>query len=191
MSDHPLRDGFEEEALPHLDAVYHFALRLTAGRSAAAEDLVQEAFLRALRSWNTYQRGTNCRSWLFTITRNAFLRRGERSDRRPEIAESDLGVEVTALAAKSLFSHGRGSDPEGAFFDSFVDAEVMEAVDRLPAVFREAVALSDLEGLSYGEVAEVLHLPVGTVKSRLHRGRRILQRELRDYALETGFLTAA
>lgn len=191
MAESHFREGFEEEALPHLEAVYRFALRLTAGQSAAAEDLVQETFLRALRSWVTYRRGTNCRSWLFTITRNAFLRRTEHQDRRPDVAEADVGVEVTALAARSLFSDGTGADPERTFFDSFVDARVLRALDRLPLAFREAVTLSDLEGMSYGEVAEVLHLPVGTVKSRLHRGRRILQRELRDYALETGFLAAA
>lgn len=188
MTEPGVREGFAEEALPHLDAVYRFALRLTAGRSAAAEDLVQETFLRAYRSWGTYRRGSNCRAWLFTICRNVFLRREERHQRHPEIPESEIDAEVEALAATTVFSEVASADPERAFFDSFVDEEVMSAVDRLPEVFRETVVLSDLEGLAYAEVADVLALPVGTVKSRLFRGRRILQQDLYRYAVEMGYI---
>lgn len=183
-----MREGFSEEALPHMDSVYRFALRLTAGRSAAAEDLVQESFMRAYRSWATYRRGSNCRAWLFTICRNVFLRREERRGRHPEIAESDIDAEVEALAATTVFSEVDSADPERAFFDSFLDREVVEAIDRLPESFREAVVLSDLEGLTYAEVAEVLSVPVGTVKSRLFRGRRILQQDLYRYAVEMGYV---
>jgi RNA polymerase sigma-70 factor, ECF subfamily len=179
------RPGFAEEALPCLDAVYRFALRLTGGDTAEAEDLAQETFLRAYRHWDTYQRGTSARSWLFTITRNTFLRRRERAARRPETPASDLPFEVADVAASSIF----GSDitpPDRQFFDSFIDADVIRAVENLPPDFREVVVLSDVEGLSYAEIVAVTGAPLGTIKSRLYRGRRQLQRALFDYAVETG-----
>ncbi len=182
------RRGFTEEALPHLESVYRFALRLSAGREAEAEDLVQDTFLRAYRSWDTFRPGSNARAWLLTICRNVFLRAEERRGRTTEVPESQIDADVEALAATAVFSEVEAADPERAFFDSFVDEEVMRAVDALPAPFREAVVLSDLEGLSYPEVAEVLELPVGTVKSRLFRGRRLLQQALYGYALEMGYV---
>jgi RNA polymerase sigma-70 factor (ECF subfamily) len=182
------KPGFTEEALPQLDSVYRFALRLAAGREAEAEDLVQDTFLRAYRSWDTFRPGSNARAWLLTICRNVFLRGEERRGRRPEVTESQIDADVEALAATAAFSEVEAADPERAFFDSFVDEEVMRALDALPAPFREAVVLSDLEGLSYPEVAEVLDLPVGTVKSRLFRGRRLLQQALYGYALEMGYV---
>lgn len=181
------RPGFEDEALPWLDAVYRFSLRLT-GNEAEADDLTQETYLRAYRHWDTYTRGTSCRSWLFTICRNAFLRGRERRDRRMESFESELDVAVEAIASAEVLAEIRNEDPERRFFDSFIDAEVDAAVTRLPDEFRQAVVLSDLEGLSYAEVAEVLEVPVGTVKSRLYRGRRLLAAALRDYATEMGYI---
>ncbi|MDP9348445.1 MAG: sigma-70 family RNA polymerase sigma factor [Gemmatimonadota bacterium] len=188
MTDAIPKPGFTEEALPHLESVYRFALRLSAGREAEAEDLVQDTFLRAYRSWDTFRPGSNARAWLLTICRNVFLRAEERRGRTPEVPESQIDADVEALAATAVFSEVEAADPERAFFDSFVDEEVMRAVDALPAPFREAVVLSDLEGLSYPEVAEVLELPVGTVKSRLFRGRRLLQQALYGYALEMGYV---
>jgi RNA polymerase sigma-70 factor (ECF subfamily) len=181
------RAGFEEEALPWLDAVYRFSLRLT-GNEAEADDLTQETFLRAYRHWSTYTRGTSCRSWLFTICRNAFLRGRERTDRRMESFESELDVAVEAMAGAKVLAEIRNEDPERRFFDSFIDAEVDAAIARLPDEFRQAVVLSDLEGLSYNEVAQVMDVPVGTVKSRLYRGRRLLAAALRDYATEMGYI---
>lgn len=183
-----LKPGFEEEALPWLDAVYRFALRLNAGDVDRAADLVQETYLRAYRHWETYTRGTSCRSWLFTIARNTFLRGEERLGRRPEIADADLDVDIEAVAGAEMLAGMRAADPERAFFDSFVDEEVLAAVERLPSEFREAVVLSDLEGLGYGEIAGILDVPMGTVKSRLYRGRRLLAKALRDYAVEMGWL---
>lgn len=182
------KPGFEEEALPWLDAVYRFSLRLSGGDTDRANDLVQETFLRAYRHWDTYTRGTSCRSWLFTICRNAFLRGEEQRGRRPEVLDSELDFNAEAVAATIALDELRSADPERSFFDSFVDEQVLDAVQRLPPEFREAVVLSDLEGLSYNEVADVMHVPVGTVKSRLYRGRRMLGRELRDYALEMGWI---
>lgn len=182
------REGFVEEALPHLDAVYRFALRLCQGRQSDADDLVQETFLRAYRSWHTYRRGSDCRSWLLTICRNQFLRGARRRSQTQEVPASQIDADVESLAATAVFSAVESADPEREFFDSFVDEEVLAAVDRLAQPFREVVMLSDLEGLSYQEIAQVLDLPVGTVKSRLFRGRRILQAALYEYALEMGYV---
>jgi RNA polymerase sigma-70 factor (ECF subfamily) len=181
------RPGFAEEALPWLEAVYRFSLRLT-GDVSEAEDLTQETFLRAYRHWNTYTRGTSARSWLFTIARNAFLRARETTDRRRESLISELDADLEALTSAETLAELQLQDPERSFFDSFVDAEVDAAIAKLPDEFRDAVILSDLEGLSYNEIAEVLAIPVGTVKSRLYRGRRLLARALRDYATEMGYI---
>jgi RNA polymerase sigma-70 factor (ECF subfamily) len=182
--------SFEEEALPHLDAVYRFALRLT-GSAADAEDLVQETFLRAYRSWEQYTPGTSAKSWLFTICRNTFLRQRERERRRDEVVEraareSD-GPSVPG-GELPLFMPAAQSDPEGELFRDMIDESILNAIERLPADFRDAVVLSDLEGLSYAEIASVLDIPVGTVKSRLFRGRRLLQQELYSYAIEEGYI---
>jgi RNA polymerase sigma-70 factor (ECF subfamily) len=181
------KPGFLEEAVPHLEAVHRFALRLTGGNEDEAGDLVQETFLRAYRSWESFQRGTNSRAWLFTICRNVFLRTREKRGRTPEVP-ADAEPEVEALAVTAGVWEAMHADPERAFFDSFVDADVLREVDRLPEPYREAVALVDLEGFNYAEASEMLKLPVGTVKSRLYRGRRLLQQSLYEYALEMGYV---
>jgi RNA polymerase sigma-70 factor (ECF subfamily) len=182
------KPGFAEEALPWIDAVYRFALRLTRGNEDRAHDLVQETYLRAYRHWETYTPGTSARSWLFTICRNVFLRGEEQRGRRRETLESELEYNTEAVASAVALDEIRSVDPERAFFDSFVDDEVLAAVEQLPDEFREAVVLSDIEGLSYNEIAEVLAVPIGTVKSRLYRGRRLLGQALRDYAVDMGYL---
>ena len=181
------KPGFAEEALPHLEAVHRFALRLTAGSEDEAGDLVQETFLRAYRAWEGFQRGTNARAWLFTICRNVFLRAQEKKGRQPEVV-ADVDPASESLAAAVAAGEVLAADPERAFFDSFVDEDVLRKLDALPAPYREAVALVDLEGFSYGEAGEMLGLPVGTVKSRLFRGRRLLQQSLYEYALEMGYV---
>ena len=181
--------SFESEALPHLDAVYRFAFRLT-GSSADAEDLVQETFLRAYRSWHRYEPGTRAKSWLFTICRNAFLRQRQHDSRRAEVMQkavqgngnSDIGAETV------LFMPAYQQDPEGTFFFSVIDRTILEMIDRIPAEFREVVLLSDLEGLSYADIAQVLVVQIGTVKSRLFRGRRLLQEKLYSLATESGYV---
>jgi RNA polymerase sigma-70 factor (ECF subfamily) len=182
--------GFEEEALPYLDAVYRFVLRLSGSRDVA-EDLVQETFLRAFRSWNQYTTGTAAKSWLFTICRNVFLRGRERGQRHDEIVEANVGRSGPAAGSVNpVWSSLMGVDPEGEFFDSLVDDRIIEAIEALPKEFRTAVVLSDVEGLPYAEIAELMELPIGTVKSRLFRGRRQLQQVLYDYAVEHGYIPA-
>ncbi len=182
--------GFEEEALPHLDAVYRFALRLS-GAPDQADDLVQETFLRAYRSWGQYTRGTAAKSWLFTICRNVFLRGRERGQRHEEIVAETV---VPSLPGQSPSDPGwvsaLGIDPEGDFFKSIVDDRIVQAIEALPEEYRTTVVLSDLEGLPYADIAELMEVPVGTVKSRLFRGRRRLQQVLYDYAIEMGYISS-
>jgi RNA polymerase sigma-70 factor, ECF subfamily len=183
--------SFEAEALPHLDAVYRFALRLT-GSPSEAEDLVQETYLRAFRAWDQYTPGTRARSWLFTICRNAFLRDRERDARRHEIvarAALDTADGDVASNETPVFAGRADYDPEGDFFRALVDDRIFEAIDELPHDFREIVVLSDLEGLSYLEIADVTSLPLGTVKSRLFRGRKLLRDRLHHLAVESGYIT--
>ncbi len=175
------RASFEREALVHLDALYRVALRLT-GNAADADDLVQETMLKAYRAWDQYEKGTNAKAWLLTILRHAFINEYRRRSRHPET------VDVDTIEPFAVFGEIQDEDPQGAFFDRIVDDEVLRAIDALPEVFREAVVLSDVEGLSYDEIAKILEVPVGTVKSRLFRGRQLLQAKLYDYAVSMGYI---
>lgn len=180
--------GFAEEALPWLDAVYRFAMRLTRGDQDAAEDLAQETFLRAHRFWHSYESGTNAKSWLFTICRNTFLHQKERVGNQREKPASELAdAHVEALGVASA-SAAASSDPEQEFFARLIDDQVVDAIDALPDEFREVLVLSDLGDLKYAEIAQVLDVPVGTVKSRLFRARKQLQDRLREFAVESGYV---
>jgi RNA polymerase sigma-70 factor (ECF subfamily) len=182
------RADFHEEALPHMDAVFRFALRLS-GTQDQAEDLVQETFLRAFRSWDKYTPGTKCKSWLFTICRNVFLRQRERVQRHDEIISENVDRSSGAFeVVNPVWVKAIKADPEGEFFDAIVDEVVLGHIQDLPEDYRTAVVLSDLEGLTYQEIAEMTDVPVGTVKSRLFRGRRILQSNLYDYAVSMGYI---
>lgn len=182
---------FHEEALPHMDAVYRFALRL-AGSWDQAEDLVQETFLRAFRSWDRYTPGTQCKSWLFTICRNVFLRQRERVQRHDEIVAENVDRSSGPFdVVNPVWVKAAMADPEGEFFDSIVDEVVLQRIQELPEDYRIAVVLSDLEGFSYQEVANLMEVPVGTVKSRLFRGRRLLQGALYEYAVSMGYIAAS
>lgn len=182
--------SFEQEALPHLEAVYRFALRLS-GAPDLAEDLAQETFLRAFKSWNQYTQGTAAKSWLFTICRNVYLRRRERNQRHDEIVMENVErVGPGPSPMNPVWVSVLGVDPEGDFFDSIVDDRIIEAIEQLPEEYRTAVVLSDMEGLPYAEIATLMEVPVGTVKSRLFRGRRQLQQVLYEYAVEMNYITS-
>jgi RNA polymerase sigma-70 factor (ECF subfamily) len=174
---------FEETALVHLDALYNLGLRLTHNR-AEAEDLVQETYLRAFKNFHRFNPGTNCRAWLYTILRNVFLNRIRRTG--TEIPEGDAGLPEAGL--DGLPSATFGGTPEEEFLQTILHGEVERALRGLPLSFREAVVLADLEGLSYREVAEVLGCPIGTVMSRLSRGRALLRRGLDRLGRERGYV---
>ena len=174
------RAQFEREALAHLDALYAFALKLARSRDDA-EDLVSDTLLRAFERWDQYRLGTNIRAWLFTILYHVFVSRKRRIDAREVHAPDDS-------EGWSAFEAVGEIDPEGRFYDSFLDDEITQAIDALPDEYRAAVVLSDLHDLRYAEIAEILGVPEGTVKSRLFRGRRILQKKLVDYAIDMGYL---
>jgi RNA polymerase sigma-70 factor (ECF subfamily) len=179
-------DAFEDDALSFLDALYRTALRMTRNPDDA-EDLVQETYIRALRFRHQFKPGTNLKAWLFRILTNTFINLYRRRAARPEFTDVD-GLDEYVLYNRMAELRGAGStgDPEHEVLDRLMDSEVKEALDELPEHFRAAVVLADIEGFSYKEIAEILHVPIGTVMSRLHRGRRLLQRRLFEHAQEHG-----
>jgi len=174
------RAQFEREALLHLDALYSFALKLTRSRDDS-DDLVSDTMLRAIERWEQYHLGSNIRAWLFTILYHVFVSRKRRIDAR-EVQQPD------DTEGWAQFEAVGEADPEGRFYDSFLDDSITRAIRGLREEYRAAVVLSDLQGLHYAEIAEVLGVPEGTVKSRLFRGRRQLQRALANYAVEMGYI---
>ena len=174
------RARFEAEALVHLDAMYSFALKLSRSRDDA-EDLVSDTVLRAFERWEQYRLGTNIRAWLFTILYHVFVSRKRRIDAR-EVQATD---ETDGWGA---FEPVGELNPEARFYETFLDAEITTAIDLLPDEYRAAVVLSDIHELRYAEIAHILGVPEGTVKSRLFRGRRILQKKLAGYATEMGYI---
>jgi len=179
------RRHFESEALVHLDALYSFALKLARARDDA-EDLVSDTLLRAFERWEQYRLGTNIRAWLFTILYHVFVSRKRRIDARE--VQPPTGEDGDVWAGREPVGE---VDPEGRFYDSFLDEEITRAIDALPEEYRSAVLLSDVHDLRYAEIATILKVPEGTVKSRLFRGRRLLQKKLLDYAVEMGYRKAA
>lgn len=178
-------DAFETEALSFLDALYRTALRMTRSE-ADAEDLVQETYIRAFRFRDQFTPGTNLKAWLFRILTNTFINSYRRRRSQPEFTELD---DVDEFSLYRRMSGGAGAtasrDPETEFLATVVDSEVKDALAELPEKFRSVVLL-DVEGFSYKEIAEMLGIPIGTVMSRLHRGRKFLQKRLYDLAQERG-----
>jgi RNA polymerase sigma-70 factor (ECF subfamily) len=177
----PDRQGFEEHALPHFESVTAFALSLTRNE-AEADDLVQETFLRALRGWHTFVPGTNCRHWLFTICRNAFIR---MRSRKPVYVESDEG-DLDAMPAAIVHMQAVRDGLAEAFDRFDVRSAIRQAVEALPEPHHTILVLVDIEGYSYEEAAAVLEVPVGTVRSRLYRARRHVQEALLAHARDMG-----
>jgi RNA polymerase sigma-70 factor (ECF subfamily) len=189
MKRRPIQADFEREALPHLQALYAAALRMTRNEKDA-EDLVQEALLRAYRFFDTFEAGTNCKAWLFRILTNVFC--NQYRDRERENVVMTEAESSTANLEQFLGGGGSdGRDTETALLGRMVSADVERALAAVPPDFRMAVILADLEDFSYKEIAEIMDCPAGTVMSRLYRGRKILQGLLYNYALEQGIITAA
>ncbi len=178
-------DEFEAEALRHLDALYRTALRMTRSE-ADAEDLVQETYIRAFRFREQFTLGTNMKAWLFRILTNTFINTYRRKTAQPEVTDLE-GIDEFSLYRRMADDRAASSspDPEAELLNSVVDTEVTDALEALPEKFRTTVLL-DVEGFSYKEIAEMLGIPIGTVMSRLHRGRKFLQKRLYDLARERG-----
>ena len=182
-------DPFETEALSYLDALYRTGLRMTRSE-AEAEDLVQETYIRAFRFRAQFTPGTNLKAWLFRILTNTFINEYRRKAARPDTTELDDVDESILYRHMREVSPGSSSpDPEAEVIDNALSSEVKEALEALPEKFRTTLLL-DVEGFSYKEIAEMLEIPIGTVMSRLHRGRKILQRRLYDVARDRGIVAA-
>jgi RNA polymerase sigma-70 factor (ECF subfamily) len=182
------RDEFERVALVHLDILYNTALRMT-GNVHDAQDLVQETFLRAYRFFDTFKKGTNCKAWLFKIMKNNFIN-GVRKKSREVSTISFEQIEGALGAESELPGQALADSVLGPDLDELVEDDVKFALESLPLEFKMAVVLSDISGFSYAEIAEIMGTPIGTVRSRLSRGRMILQRKLYDLALRKGILRA-
>jgi RNA polymerase sigma-70 factor (ECF subfamily) len=183
------RAEFEAEALQHLDALYASALRFTRD-PRDAEDLVQDTFLRACRFLDRFEPGTNLKAWLFRILTNTFINRYRRTTRERSLVDGPEREMVTDQF-HSPDATEKAENPERAMLDRLVSTDVLAAIDAVPIDFRMVVILADIHDFSYKEIAEILDVPVGTVMSRLFRGRRHLQRSLAGYAAEAGILGEA
>jgi RNA polymerase sigma-70 factor, ECF subfamily len=180
-----LAERFEREALPLMRDLFAAALRLTRNRSDA-EDLLQETYLRAYRGFAGFRPGTNLRAWLYRILTNTYINTYRKRQREPQVVPDD-SVEEWYLYDR-LSREGVGSSAEAEVLDALPDEDVQAALESLPEQFRMAVLLADVEGFSYKEIADMLGIPIGTVMSRLHRGRRALERRLWDVVRERGMV---
>jgi len=181
------RSEFEEIALPHLDSLYGAAYRLTRN-PRDAEDLVQDAVLRAYRFWHSFQKDSNCKAWLFRILTNTFINGYQKKKRSREVlnaaAKEQQATDGVLVQEKSQAARS----PEGILLEKALSDDVSHALAALPADFRVAVVLCDVEGFSYKEIAEIMECPVGTVMSRLYRGRRLLKKALHRFAISQGII---
>lgn len=183
----PKRQEFERIALIHLDSLYGAAYRLTRN-PRDAEDLVQDSLLRAYRFWDSFQHDSNCKAWLLRIVTNTFINEYQRKKRSREILDA---ASAEQGATDGVLVHAAANDkqtPERAMLQRSVSDDVQRALDQLPEDFRTAVILCDMQNLSYKEIADIMGCPVGTVMSRLSRGRSLLARQLREFAVAHGYV---
>ncbi|HWL00794.1 MAG TPA: sigma-70 family RNA polymerase sigma factor [Microbacteriaceae bacterium] len=181
-----LKRLFEEQALPFMDQLYAAAMRMTRNPADAA-DLVQETFVKAFQAFKSFEQGTNLKAWLYRIQTNTYInlyRKRQRDPYRGSIDELEDWQLADATSATSTTS--RSAEAEA--IDHLPDSDVKDALAAMPEDFRLAVFLADVEGFSYQEIADIMKSPVGTVMSRLHRGRKLLRERLRDYAIERGYV---
>jgi RNA polymerase sigma-70 factor (ECF subfamily) len=183
-----LQERFERDVLPLLPSLYGAALRLTRN-PADAEDLVQDTYLRAYRGFAGFQEGTNLKAWLYRILTNGFINTYRKKQREPQIVDGPDDIDEWYLYDR-LGGRSVEESAEEEVLDRIPDAEVKAALESLPENFRIPVLLADVEGFSYKEIAEIMGTPIGTVMSRLHRGRKALEKALWDTAKERGLVDA-
>ena len=179
---------FERDALQYNRQLYSAAMRMTRN-PADAEDLVQETYLKAYRAYHTFTEGTNLKAWLYRILTNTYINKYRKDSRRPN--EVDLGTVEDLYLYRRIGSEASAEaarTTEERVLDGLVESDIKEAVEDLPETFRMPVLLADLEGFSYKEIAKILDIPIGTVMSRLHRGRKAMQKRLWEFAKERGLL---
>jgi RNA polymerase sigma-70 factor (ECF subfamily) len=176
---------FQEEAVAHINSLYYFALHLTMNPDDA-EDLVQETYLKAYKFFNSFERGTNCKAWLFKILKNNYINRFRKNSREPGKVDYDL-IKDFYHSIKDVRSDTSEADSD--YFHSLMHEEVYQALQSLPEEFREVIQLCDIEGFTYEEIANMVESPIGTVRSRLYRGRKLLRGQLENYARKYGFNT--
>lgn len=181
---HRKQEDFQKEALPHMDILYNFALRTT-GNEDDARDLLQETYLKAYRFWDKYEKGTNIRAWLFRIMKNSYINRYRKESKEPD--KVDYG-DVENFYNSIRAEYTDTNDLQEKLFGSLLGDEVAKALESIPEDFRTVVILCDIEGMTYEEIAEFIERPIGTVRSRLHRGRKLLQTKLFEYARKQGII---
>jgi RNA polymerase sigma-70 factor, ECF subfamily len=187
LTDFERREAFVRDALPYLDQMYSAALRYTRN-PADAEDLVQETFARAYDKFHQFRPGTNLKAWLYRILTNSYINRYRKQQRRPEEVSADADPEFSLY---DRIAESTTASTEQQVLEQLTDAEVRQAMSDLPEQFRIAVYLADVEGFSYAEISEIMDTPIGTVMSRLHRGRSRLQKALYTYARDRGLIDTA
>jgi len=180
-----LYKDFEREAIPHMDALYNFAFKMT-GDSDDANDLVQETYMRAFRFFDKFENGTNCKAWLFRIMKNTFINVYRKESKSPEKVDYE---EIENFYENIKASNTDDAHLEKDIYDNLLDDELTEAISNLPEDFRTVIILCDIEGFTYEEIADFVDAPVGTVRSRLHRARKMLFTKLHSYAIDKGYLT--
>ena len=177
------KEDFEKEAMPHINLLQNYAYRMV-GNRLDADDLVQETYLRAFRFFDKFEKGTNCKAWLFRIMKNLFINDYRKSQKQPGKVDYD---EIENFYESIKSDKLDTNDLQEKVFSNLLDDDLTNALNSLQDDFKTVVILCDLEGLSYEEIAEFVQCPIGTVRSRLHRGRKLLQQKLYRYAKEKGY----
>lgn len=186
ISDEELKQrkkDFDAEAMPHMNLLHNYAYKIT-GNQLDADDLLQETFLRAFRFFDKFEKGTNCKAWLFRIMKNLFINKYRKNQKEPgKVDYGEIENFFDTIRSEKLDS----TDLQEKVFSNLLDDEMTNALNSLQDDFKTVVILCDLEGLSYEEIADFVQCPIGTVRSRLHRGRKMLQQKLYDYAKQRGY----
>jgi len=177
------QQDFNEEIIPHLDALYNFGLRLTSDPNDA-EDLVQDTIVKAYRFFSSYEKGTNAKAWLFRILKNSYINNYRKKSKKPQEVDYD---EVASFYETIRADRTETSDLEDKMFRELIDDDLSNALEKIPEDFRTVVLLCDVEDFTYEEIANMLDVPIGTIRSRLHRGRNLLKAQLMEYASNRGY----